>query len=159
VVQYLALRRNSNAHPTIVVSCSRVVNLAFLKPDFEIQAFLTRLPFYENQNYQSKSGFLFFIFFQSERLGSGKTLSELHIHYKSLLTGVYDHAGCKEYCKDFTVVLKIFNVFNKKQLYDSVFTGNENASKNLNCILSMFLMSFNIYFCLVIHVLCVAYMS
>jgi len=26
---------------------------------------------------------------------------------------VYDHAGCKEYCKDFTVALKIFNVFNR----------------------------------------------
>jgi len=26
--------------------------------------------------------------FQSERLGSGKTLSKLYIHYKSLLTGV-----------------------------------------------------------------------
>jgi len=71
--------------------------------------------------------------------------------------GVYDHAGCKEYCKDFTVVLKIFDVFNKKQQYDSVFTGKENASKNWNCILSMFLTSFNIYFCLVMHVLCVAH--
>jgi len=45
-------------------------------------------------------------FLQSERLGSGKTLSELHIHYKSLLTRVYDHAGHKESCKDFTVSLK-----------------------------------------------------
>ena len=27
-------------------------------------------------------------FFQAERLGSGKTLSELHVHYKSLLTRV-----------------------------------------------------------------------
>jgi len=48
---------------------------------------------------------------------------ELQIHYKSLLTGVYDHAGYNEYSKDFTVALKIFNVFNKKQMYHSVFTG------------------------------------
>jgi len=46
-----------------------------------------------------------------------------------------------------------------KQPCDSVFTGKENASKNWNCTLSMFLPSFNIYFCLVMHVLCVAYMS
>jgi len=68
---------------------------------------------------------LTFSFFQSERLGSGKTLSELHIHYKYLLTRVYDHAGCKEYCKDITVALKIFDVFNKKQMYDSVFRGKK----------------------------------
>jgi len=61
-------------------------------------------------------------------------LSELHIHYKSLLTTVYDHAGCKEYCKDFVVALKMFDVFNKKQMYDGAFMGKENASKNWNCI-------------------------
>jgi len=55
-------------------------------------------------------------FFQSKRFSSGKTLSELHIHYKSLLTGVYDHAGYKEYCKDFTVALKIITVIYKKQM-------------------------------------------
>jgi len=38
-------------------------------------------------------------------------------------------------------------------MYDIVFTGKEIAYKNLNCILSMFLMIFNIYFCLVMHVL------
>jgi len=41
-----------------MVAC-RVANLAFLKPNFEIQAFLTQLAFFENQKYQSKSGFLF----------------------------------------------------------------------------------------------------
>jgi len=54
------------------------------------------------------------------------------------MTGVYDHAGYKESCKDFTVALKIFNVFNKIQMYDSVFTGKEIASKNWNCILFLF---------------------
>jgi len=59
----------------------------------------------------TKSGF-----FQSEKVGSGKTLSELHIHCKSLLKRVYDQAGCKEHCKDFTVALTIFDIFNKKQM-------------------------------------------
>jgi len=59
---------------------SRVPNLTFLKPDFEILAFLTPLAFLGNKKSQTKSGF-----FHSERLGSGETFSELHIHYKSLL--------------------------------------------------------------------------
>ena len=42
-------------------------------------------------------------------------------------------------------------------MYSSVFTGKENASEDRNCIVSMFLTSFNIYFCLVMHVLCVDY--
>jgi len=107
----------------------------------------------------SKSG-CFFIFFSLKGLsGSGKKYYVLHLHYKSLLARVYDHAGCKEYCKDITVALKILGVFNKKQMYDSLFTGKKNASKNWDCIILMFLTSFNIYFCLVMHVLCVAYMS
>jgi len=32
---------------------------------------------------------------------------------------------------------------------DSVFMGQINASEDWNCIVSMFMMSFNIYFCLV----------
>jgi len=62
-----------------------------------------------------------------ERLGSGKTLSELHIHYKSLLTSVYDHAGFTGYCKDFTATLKMIDVINKKQMHDSLITEKENA--------------------------------
>jgi len=39
------------------------------------------------------------------------------------------------------------DVINKKQMYDSVITGKEkNASKDWNCIISMFLTSFNVYF-------------
>jgi len=53
----------------------------------------------------------------------------------------------------------MFNIFNKKQMYDTVLMGQENASTNWNCIISMFLMSFNIYLCLVMHVLWVACMS
>jgi len=57
-------------------------------------------------------------------------LSELHIYYNSLLTRVYDHAGCKEHCKGFTVALKMFGVFNEKQMYNHAITGKENASKD-----------------------------
>jgi len=65
-------------------------------------------------------------FFQSERLGSGKTLSELYIHCKFHLTRVcYHDAGCKEYCKDFSVALKMFSLVNMKQMYDSVITRKE----------------------------------
>jgi len=67
---------------------------------------------------------------QSERLDSGKPLFELHIDCKSRLTRVYDPAGCKEYCKDFTVALNMLDVFNKKQMHDSVITGKEDVSKD-----------------------------
>jgi len=60
---------------------------------------------------------------------------------------VYDHArALKEYCKDFAVGLKVFDVFNTKQMHDSVIMGIENASKNWNFIISMFPMSYDIYF-------------
>ena len=95
----------------------------------------------KKQKKQIKSGF-----FQAERFGSGKTLSELHIHYISPPTRVYDHAVCKEYCKDFTVALKMIDIFNRKQMYDGVIKAKENVSKDCNCIISMFLTSFNIYF-------------
>jgi len=66
-------------------------------------------------------------FFQSKRLVSGKTLSEMHIHYKPLMTRVCDHARYKEYCKDFSVALKMFSLVNKKQMYDSVINRKENG--------------------------------
>jgi len=49
----------------------------------------------------------------------------------------------------------MFDLFNKKQMYDSAITGKENASKDWNCIISMFLTSFTSVLCLVMHVLCV----
>jgi len=42
----------------------------------------------------------------------------------------------------------------KKQMYDSVITGKENASKELNCIISMLLTSFNM-FCVWLCIFCV----
>ena len=59
---------------------------------------------------------------------------------------MYDHPGCTEYCKDFTVALKMIDVIDKKQMYDIVVTGKENVSKNYNCIISMLLINFNVYF-------------
>ena len=66
----------------------------------------------------------------------------------NLFWPVYDHAGYREYCKDFTVALKIIDVIYKKQTWDSVITAKENASKDENCIIIilMFLTSFIIYF-------------
>ena len=94
--------------------CRKVANLAFLKPDFEILAFSEQLwLFLEIKNVRKIW------------LGSGKTLSELHIHYKSLATRVYYHAGSTEYCKIFSIVLKMIYVIDKKQMHDSVITGKE----------------------------------
>ena len=59
---------------------------------------------------------------------------------------VYDHAACTEYCKDFTIALKMIDVIDKKQMYNSVITQKEYACKDWNCIISVFLMSFNVHF-------------
>jgi len=119
---------------------NRVAHLAFLKSDTEILAFFEHLwLFLEAKKSQILSGF-----FQSRRLGSGKTLPELHIHYKFLLKRVYN-AGCTELCKYFIVALKMIDVIHKKQTFDSVITGKENSSKKWTCIISMFLTSFNVY--------------
>jgi len=81
----------------------RVASLAFLnfESDFQNLASVTHMGFFGNQ----KNPDHIWLLFQSQRLGSGRTLSELHIYYKYLVTRVYDHAGCKEYCKYFTVAL------------------------------------------------------
>jgi len=69
--------------------------MAFLNPDFAILAFFEHL-------------WLFWEIKKARKiwLGSGKTLSKLRVHYKSLATRVYYHAGCTEYCKHFTAALK-----------------------------------------------------
>ena len=89
---------------------------------------------------------LFLAYFQSDKLGSGKTLSELHIHCKSLVTRVYYHAGCKEYCKNFTVALKMIGVIDEKQMPESAVTPKEYASKDWTCVISMVSTSFHVYF-------------
>jgi len=101
---------------------------------------------------QTKSGFL-----QSERLGSGKILSELHIHYKPLLKWVYNHAGAQNIWKYFTFALKIIDVIDKKQMHGRVITGKENACKQWNCITvyRCFWRVLMSVLCLVMHVLCV----
>jgi len=119
--------------------------LAFLKPDFEILAFYEHLwLFFEIR--KPRKIWLFLAYFQSDKLGSGKTLSELHIHCKSLATRVYHHAGCTEYCKNFTVALKMVGVIDEKQMPESAVTPNEYASKDWTCVISMVSTSFNVYF-------------
>jgi len=76
----------------------RIASVAFLKTDFKILAFLNTIGFFGNKKKPDKI-WLFLFFCHSERLGSGKILSELHIHDKSLLKRVYNHAGCTKYCK------------------------------------------------------------
>jgi len=46
--------------------------------------------------------------------------------------------------QDFTHALKINDFIDKKQMHDSVITGKVNAFKEWNCIVSMFLTSFNV---------------
>jgi len=57
-MQQLRLPNNSGLMQSLV-AC-RVANFAFLKPNFEIQAFLTHLAFFENHKYQS--GFFVLLF-------------------------------------------------------------------------------------------------
>ena len=97
-------------------------------------------------NKKNRKIWLFLPYFQSDKLGSDKTLCELHIHYKSFATRVYYHAGCTEHCKNFTVALKMIYVIDKKQMRDSVITDKEYASEDWTCVISMFLTSFNDYF-------------
>ena len=40
----------------------------------------------------------------------------------------------------------MINAIDKKQMYDNVIMGKENASKEWYCIIPMFLTSFNVYF-------------
>jgi len=104
-VQHLATSTRQTQH-------SRLASLTLLKADFEILAFFEHLWLFLKMK-KTKNRF-FSVFFQSERLGSGKTLSELHFHYKFFLTRVCDHVVCTEYCSDFTVALKIIRVIDKK---------------------------------------------
>jgi len=48
--------------------------------------------------------------------------------------------------QDFTHALKMIDFIDKKQMHDSVITGKVNAFKEWNCIVSMFLTSFNVWF-------------
>ena len=127
--------------------CSSVANLAFLMPDFENLFFLTPLAFWEIKK-PEKSGF-FLAYFQSDRLGSGKTLSELHIHDKSLVTKVYYHAGCTKYCKNFTVAVKMIDVIDEKQMHDTVITRK-------NMLLKIGLVSCRCFWRVLMSILCVA---
>ena len=90
----------------------------FLKPDFKILTFL--------EIRKSRKIWLFLAYFQSDRLRSDKALSELHIHYKSLVTRVCYHAGCTEYCKNFTVALKMIDGIDDLSTVCAHCTSNKN---------------------------------
>jgi len=49
----------------------------------------------------------------------------------------------------------MIDVIDKKQMYHNVITGKKNASKEWNCIISMFLRISMSILCLVMHMLCV----
>ena len=67
--------------------------------------------------------------------------------------------GAQNIEKKITVALKIIDVVDKKQMYDSVITGKENASKEWNCIISYYIdESWQVamsVLCLIRHILCV----
>ena len=94
-------------------------------------------------------------FFHLERLDSGKTLSELHIHYKSFLMRVYEHAEYTESWKGLTVPLKIIDVIHKKQAYDSAITGKKVLLKIGIVLYRCFWRVITFMLCLFVQVLCV----
>jgi len=109
LVHCCAIRMNvmPHSHASLpMYSSQQGCQIGFFEPKFWNSGFFEHLWFFwkkKPKKNQTKSGS-----FQWERLGSGKTMSELHIHYRSLLKRVYDHAGCKEYWKYFnkTVFVK-----------------------------------------------------
>jgi len=115
MAQYLALWRNSYAYVTIVVSCSRWSRARlqiwhFLSRILKF-CYLTHLALFENQK-EPKFGFFFFVsFFSRKGLALPKHCPSC-IFITNLLTRVYDRA----WGKDFAVVLKMFDVSNKKQM-------------------------------------------
>jgi len=156
-------RQVGNPEPnTEVVELIRVANWILLKPDFDFFFFQCTWLFYLR----------LLVFFQSEKLGSGKTLSELHITYSlqifsdtSLWLSSYmvqriSYCSLKMF-EDFTVGLKMSDVFHMKKMYDNVITGKESASKDWNCSLlyqSFWLVLISIL-CVVMHVLYMCIMS
>ena len=144
--------RNSYPYLTVVVSCSRWSRAGLpiwhvWSQILKFKLFLTQLAFFENQKFQSKSVFSFFFFFCLKGLALAKyclsCISIINIFWRESMA----RQGAKNIAK-ILLLSKIFNAINKKQMYDSLFIGKENASKKWNCILSMFLTSFNIYICL-----------
>ena len=100
-------------------------------------AFFNSFGFFGNK--KSRKIWLFLAYFQSDRLGSGKTLSDLHTHSKSLATRVYYHAGCTEYCKNFTVALKMIDVIDKKTNARQFHYGERICFKRLDlCNIDVF---------------------
>ena len=98
---------------------------------------------------------LFQAYFQSDRLGSGKTLPELHIHYKFLATRVYCHAGCTKYCENFTVALKMIYDIDQTKC-TTVYLRGKNMLLNIGLVLyRCYLPVLMSILCVFVHVLIV----
>ena len=107
--------------------------------------FWTPLALFGNQKKPDKI-WHFLTFFQSERLGSGKTLSKLYIHYKSLVKRVYNHAEYAEYWKKITFAIKMINVIDKKQMYDSLQLWGKTMLPRSGNVLYRCFWRVNVYF-------------
>ena len=121
---------------------SRVANLAFWSQIVKFWLFLNTFCLF----LEIKKGRKIWLIFCRIYLALVKHCLSCISITKSLATRVYYHARCTEYCKKFTVALKMIYVIDKKQMHDSIITGNEYASKDWTCVISVFLTSFNVYF-------------
>ena len=96
----ISLLSHDGPIPGLVMQQLCLANNSGLMQDCQFGMFEIRfesLAFFNHLAFQNLAFSLFF--FQLERFGFGKTLSELDLNYKPLLMRVYGHAGCKEYCK------------------------------------------------------------
>ena len=76
---------------------------------------LNTFGFFCKSKTQTKFRF-YWLFFSWKGLAPSKHCLSCIFINRSLLTRVYDCAGYKEYCKDFTVALKMVDVIYKKQM-------------------------------------------
>jgi len=120
----------------------RVANSPFLKLDFEILAFFEHLWLFLEIK-KARQTLVFSGFFQS---WLWKSIDWAAYSLKNSSEKSITMAACTKHRKDFTVALKLIDFIHKKQMCDNVITGKVNASKEWNCIVSMFLTSFNVSF-------------
>jgi len=115
VVQYLALWHNSYAYLTIVVPCSRWSHAGLLIWHLWSQI-LKSCIFWKSKNASQNLAFPFLFFFSRKSLVlTTHCLSCISIPISSDKGLQYDHAGCKDYCQDFSVAQKcsIYLIRNK----------------------------------------------
>jgi len=91
------------------------------KLEFEFLAFLTHLAFFRFQKNPDKIWVVLAFFSRNSMALANYCLSCIfltNLFWREYMT----IAGCKEYCKDFTVALEMFDIFHKKQMHDNVIT-------------------------------------